>query len=407
MEQHDSKTEGVWGPRPQRGAGAEPLPAGGEPELAEIIATGAPIEIRAGGTKRPWGRPATGTILDISALRGILDYDPAELVLTARAATPLAEIESALAQAQQTLAFEPPDWRALLGTEGEPTLGGTIAVNASGPRRIRAGAARDHLLGFRAIDGTGQIWKAGGRVVKNVTGYDMSKLMAGAFGTLSLLTELSVRVLPRPETETTLLFEGETAAGATAAMTAALNTPHEISAAAWLPADIAARTKLAAATSLRLLRLEGPAQSVAYRAGALGGTQLDAATSQAIWRDIASVAPLLPPAGRCIWRLCTAPALAPALRDRVQATFEGAETFLDWGGGLLWASLPKQDAATALHALLHAFGGHATLIAASQQYRAGAVFQPRSAAQAALEARIKRGFDPGLVLNRFRMSEAW
>src|SRR3954452_20259733 len=177
--------------------------------VAAALAAEEPIEIVGGGSKRALGRPLqTPHLLDLSRLAGIRDYAPSELVLTAGAATPLAEIERALAECGQMLAFEPPDWRALLGSDSESTLGGVLACNLSGPRRIKAGAARDHFLGFRGVSGRGEACKAGGQVVKNVTGYDLCKLMAGSFGTLAALEEVTVKVLPQPETLSTVMLWG-------------------------------------------------------------------------------------------------------------------------------------------------------------------------------------------------------
>ncbi|HVB16133.1 MAG TPA: FAD-binding protein, partial [Stellaceae bacterium] len=177
--------------------------------VAQALAAEEAVEIVGGGSKRGLGRPLqTPHLLDLSRLAGIRDYAPNELVLTAGAATPLAEIERALADAGQMLAFEPPDWRLLLRGDGQPTLGGVLACNLAGPRRIKGGAARDHFLGFRAVSGRGEIFKAGGKVVKNVTGYDLPKLMAGSYGTLAALEEVTVKVLPRPEAVATALFTG-------------------------------------------------------------------------------------------------------------------------------------------------------------------------------------------------------
>src|SRR5438067_13669053 len=210
--------------------------------VAGALAAEEPVEIIGGGSKRGLGRPLqTPHVLDLSRLSGIRDYAPSELVLTAGASTPLAEIERALDEAGQMLAFEPPDWRWLLGTaEMKPTLGGVLACNLSGPRRIKAGAARDHFLGFRAVSGRGEIFKAGGKVVKDVTGYDLCKLMAGSYGTLAALEEVTVKVLPRPETEATVLFAGIEPEPAVRLMSAALGTPNEVSGAAYLPAGLPA-----------------------------------------------------------------------------------------------------------------------------------------------------------------------
>src|SRR6266853_6399002 len=201
--------------------------------VAEALAAEEPLEIVGGGSKRALGRPVQAAhTLDLSLLSGIRDYAPSELVLTAGAATPLAEIERALDGSGQMLAFEPPDWRGLLGVPDEdsagPTLGGVIACNLSGPRRIKSGGPRDHFLGFRAVSGRGEIFKAGGKVVKNVTGYDLSKLMAGSYGTLAALEEVSVKVLPCPETVATVLFAGIAPDAATLLMAAALGSPHEV-----------------------------------------------------------------------------------------------------------------------------------------------------------------------------------
>jgi len=358
--------------------------------------------------------------LDVSQLSGIIDYDPAELVLTARAATPMATIAAALERERQMFAFEPPDWRALLGGEGEPTLGGVIACNLGGPRRVRAGAARDHFLGFSAINGWGDAWKAGGRVVKNVTGYDMGKLQAGAYGTLSVLTEVSMRVAPRPETQACVLLANLADADAAGAMLRALNTPHEVAAAAHLPAELARRSSVeavrAAGGALTVLRLEGHAPSVAFRADALAADlaaagRLDAQQTQALWHEIAGVAPLLPPAGRVIWRVCPTPAGAGNVIAGVRAHLASAETLIDWGGGLVWLSLDAGEAgpdggAAAVRAQVARVGGHAALVAAPAPLRACVpVFEPEPPALAALTQRVKESFDPRGIFNPGRMHE--
>src|SRR5580700_7891384 len=212
-------------------------------ELREAIATALaaeePVELVAGGTKRGLGRPLqTPHLLELTRLSGIRDYAPNELVLTAGAATPLTAIDRALAAAGQMLAFEPPDWRGVLGAvHGSQTLGGVLACNLSGPRRIKAGAARDHFLGFTAVSGSSEIFKAGGKVVKNVTGYDLPKLMAGSYGTLAALEEVTIKVLPRPEDSCTLLVCGTAPDNSVQLMSAALGSPHEVSGAAYLPPE--------------------------------------------------------------------------------------------------------------------------------------------------------------------------
>lgn len=374
------------------------------------------LEIRAGGSKQALGRPARAdAVLDISRLAGVVDYEPAELVLTARPATPLREIEAMLADRGQMLSFEPPDWRGLLGAGGEPSLGGALACNLSGPRRLRAGAARDFFLGFSAISGRGESFKAGGKVVKNVTGYDLCKLMTGSFGTLSLLTEVTIKVMPRPETACALLLPGLADDAGVALMAKALNTPFEVSSAAHLPAAAAQRLGFAD-SGLTMLRLEGPAPSIAFRAEALerlfgAGARLGAAETEALWRKIGEVAPLLPPQGRVIWRLCPTPAAAPVLVAAIHARAPSADHFYDWAGGLVWLSLDAAEAgpdagAALVRGALRPLGGHATLVVAPAETRATTpVFEPEPAALAALSQKIKQGFDPCGVFNPGRMRE--
>src|ERR1700722_18726133 len=277
-------------------------------QLREIVASAAaeaqPIEIVGGGSKRALGRPIqVAHTLDLSALAGIVDYEAAELVLTARAATPLAEIEAALAAKGQMLAFEPPDWGRLLGTSAGQTIGGVPSCNLAGPRRFKAGAARDHFLGFAGVNGRGEAFKAGGKVVKNVTGYDLCKLIAGAHGTLAVLSEVTIKVLPRPEKTRTVLIHGLDDAKAVAAMTAALNSPHEVSGAAHLPSGLARRSAVAyvaeAGGAVTTLRVEGPGPSVVHRCEALRREltqygpceELHSENSARFWREMCDVEP--------------------------------------------------------------------------------------------------------------------
>lgn len=381
--------------------------------VAAALAAGEPVEIVGGGSKRALGRPLqTPHLLDLSRLAGIRDYAPSELVLTAGAATPLAEIERALAERGQLLAFEPPDWRALLGTGGEPTLGGTLACNLSGPRRIKTGAARDHFLGFRGVSGRGESFKAGGKVVKNVTGYDLCKLLAGSYGTLAALEEVTVKVLPRPETVATVLFCGLAPGPAVRLMSAALGSPHEVSGAAYLPAGTAGLKEGCVA-----LRVEGPAPSVTARRDGLiaehrgaGATEvLSDAESAALWRAVGEVAPLLEPGERAVWRISVAPVRGAELAETLARAL-GAGFLLDWGGGLVWAAVPETDNAgadTIRRAIRGADGrgtGHATLVKASAALRrAVAVFEPQPAALAGLSRRVREAFDPAHILNPGRM----
>nr|WP_321985232.1 glycolate oxidase subunit GlcE [uncultured Lichenicoccus sp.] len=394
-------------------------------EVEQVVAWAAAeqqsLEIVGGGSKRALGRPSLADhTLDLAALCGIVDYDPPELVLTARAATTMAEIEAQLVAHRQMLAFEPPDWGGLLPSDAEPTLGGVIACNLSGPRRVRAGAARDHFLGFSAVNGWGDSWKAGGRVVKNVTGYDMCKLQAGAFGTLSVMTEISLRVLPKPETSSSLLLPGLADEAAIRSLAAALNSQHEVSAAAHLPASVAARSRVdevaGAAGAVTVVRLEGPRPSVAYREAALDSLlgrawHLGAAGSEALWAEIASVQPLLGEADTIIWRVCPIPSAAPALLQRVRDRLASTEAFYDWGGGLLWLSMDAVEAGadcgtTLVRAAVAEAGGHATLIRAPEAARERvAVFEPTAGALDTLMHRVKASFDPQRILNPGRMHQ--
>ena len=396
-------------------------------DTAEIVAwaaaEGGALEIVAGGTKRALGRPTkTEHVLDLSRLAGIISYEPAELVLTSRPGVPLGTIVAALAAKGQMLAFEPPDWRALLGASGEQTLGGVIACNLAGSRRVRAGSARDFILGFSAVNGFGEAWKAGGKVVKNVTGYDMAKLQAGAYGTLSALTEVTVKVTPKPETACTLLLNGLADDVAISAMAQALNSPFEVSGAAHLPAAAARRSSVGAVSggtaAATLLRLEGPRPSVAYRADALEasigrGARLDNTETELFWMEVSAVKPLLAPAARVVWRLCPTPSFAASVAQACLAALPSAEVLFDWGGGLVWLSLDQSDAgpdggAACVRGAMRSAGGHATLIAAPEAVRASTpVFEPLDSAVAKLSARVKNSFDPRNVLNPGRMHEDW
>ena len=357
--------------------------------------------------------------LDLSALAGITLYEPAELVLTARAATTLTDIEVALAANNQMLAFEPPDVGPLLGAApGAGTLGGAIACNLAGPRRPKAGAARDHVLGVRAVTGRGEIVKAGGRVVKNVTGYDLAKLFTGSFGTLAALTEITVKVLPGGEKTRTVLAYGLDVALAVAAMTRALAGPDDVSAACWLPDAIAARIPVGRVcdpgVSVTALRIEGPEPSVLARTESLRAMLADFGpveelhwhNSRKFWAAVGNVAPFAHADG-AVWRLSLPPSAAVAATAAL-AAIGGAECYLDWGGGLAWLRVPERSDAShaSVRAAIAPCGGHATLIRAPEHLRAAVpVFQPPSPAVAALSARVKDAFDPALILNPGRMYE--
>ena len=390
------------------------------------IVEGRSLELTGGGSKRAVGRPSEADMrLDLSALSGIVLYEPEELVLTARPGTPLAEIDAVLAQRRQYLAFEPADLACLLDGGGASglnvggTLGGAIACNLGGPRRIKTGAARDHVLGFHAVSGRGEPFKAGGRVVKNVTGFDLSKLIAGSFGTLAALTELTVRALPAPEETRTVVVLGLKDAGGVRAMTTALSGAFDVSGAAHLPAEIAAASSLralaSAVASATLLRLEGTGPSVSFRAAELARDlratgplmTLDTAESMSAWREVRDVAYFAAHPDRQIWRLSVPPASGAEVIERILDTLVG-HAFYDWGGGLLWLALASSDDAAEpiVRGAVQLAGGHATLIRAKAAVRGRVpVFQPQPPALAALTRRVKEGFDPGRVLNPGRMYE--
>ncbi|MGR7995244.1 glycolate oxidase subunit GlcE [Xanthobacter sp. ZOL 2024] len=381
-------------------------------------ANGRTLEIRGTGSLTALGRPVVAdTVLDLSALSGITLYEPEELVLSARCGTPRRDIEDMLAQSGQMLAFEPADLAPLFGGAARAgSLGGLVATNLAGPRRISAGAVRDHTLGLKAVSGRGELFKSGGRVVKNVTGYDLPRLFAGAFGTLGVATEITLKVLPRPETQETLRLEGLAPDAAAAAMSAALGSSCEVSGAAYAPARVAVRLPGGIATGTVMLRLEGVGPSVEARRDMLARvlapfgpcTVMDEAASSALWAAVRDVSPFVGCPERALWRLSTAPMAGPALAARLCATLD-AEAFCDWGGGLIWLALPgPRSEADTVRTALAASGGHATLLRATAEERARtAVFQPLDEPLAALTARVKSSFDPAGLLNRGRMHEVW
>ncbi len=372
-----------------------------EEAVAAAVREGAGLAVEGEGSKRGFGHAVEARRrLSTAALRGVSLYEPAELVLTAGAGTPLREIQGLLDQQGQQLAFEPADYgRILGGPAGRGTLGGAVAVNASGPRRIKAGAARDHLLGFRAVSGRGEPFKSGGRVMKNVTGYDLSKLMAGSHGTLGVMSEMTVKVLPKPETEETVVFHGLDDAAAVALMTAASGLTAEVSGFAHLP-EAGGRTGL---------RLEGPAVSVAARREALlahfGGEAavLNEHASRAFWEAVRDVRPLAG-RGEQLWRLSVAPAAGAETVARLAARgLPIAGRLYDWAGGLIWLAL---EAGRHAGAVREGLVGHATCVAAPAAARAAEpVFHPQPPALAALSRRVKASFDPAGVLNPGRMGE--
>ncbi|NGO53129.1 FAD-binding protein [Allomesorhizobium camelthorni] len=374
------------------------------------------LEIVGHGSKRGIGRPLqTEHTLDLSKLSGVTLYEPAELVLSAKAGTSLADIEKLLAENGQQLAFEPMNYGPLLGGQpGRGTIGGVLAANLSGPRRLKAGAARDHILGVNAVSGRGEAFKSGGRVVKNVTGYDLSKLMAGSWGTLAVATDVIFKVLPAAETETTLAIRGLLDEEATAAMALAVGSSAEISSAAHLPEGIADRVSGGAigGEAATLLRIEGFGPSVAYRAAAVkdilkAAGPIDEITgdaSKALWRDVRDCIPFADGTQRPVWRVSMAPSEAHKMTLALRMETP-AEAFYDWQGSLVWLRMQADPEAELLRALVKKFGGgHATLVRASPSHRASLpVFEPQPSALAALSARLKSEFDPKGLLNPGRM----
>lgn len=347
----------------------------GEAELAEAVrGARGPLRIVGGGT-RGIG-VCLGEVLETGGLSGISLYEPGALTFVAGAGTPLAEVEAALAAEGQRLPFEVPDMRGLLGRAGVSTIGGVVAANASGPRRVQAGACRDYLLGVRFVDGRGEVIKNGGRVMKNVTGYDLVKLLAGSHGTLGVLSEVALKVLPVPEATATLVLRGLSDPQAVAAMAAALGSPFEVTGAAHWPGVGT------------MLRIEGFAASVAYRAERLAGVLARFGAvemGEDRWTEVRDVAPFQGRTGD-VWRLAVKATDAPGIVARL-----GAEAVLyDWGGGLVWALMPEGVDVRAV-----GFVGHATRVRGAG---AGA-FSPEAPGVAAIAAGLRARFDPRGILN--------
>jgi len=376
-----------------------------------------PLEILGAGSKKNLGRPVQAAhVLDLSDLSGVDVYEPAELVLTLKAGTPIAEVEQLVADNNQELSFEPLDYGPLLGNEpGAGTIGGALAANLAGPRRIKAGAARDHILGMEAVSGRGEIFNSGGRVVKNVTGYDLPRALCGSWGTLAVASTVTLKVNPRPETSVTLLINGLEDGAAISALCTAMGSSAEVSAAAHLPEGIAQRLGIEGLDmpqSATVMRLEGFGPSVDYRFEALrklladygGVTRIENNKSLEIWKAIRDCQPFAG-AKTPVWRLSVAPgsgaAVVEALRNRLSV-----EAFYDWSGGLVWLhSLDGEVHDVPIReAVAENGGGHATLIRADGSTRLSVpVFQPQPAPLAALAGRLKSQFDPNGILNPGRM----
>jgi len=377
----------------------------------------AALEIVGHGSKRGVGAPVSSEhVLDTTKLSGVTLYEPGELVLSARAGTPIAKIERLLHDNGQQFAFEPPDYGALLGRKSKlrGTAGGMLAANLSGSRRLKAGAARDHILGVHAVSGRGEVFKSGGRVVKNVTGYDMSKLMAGSWGTLAVLTDVTFKVLPAAETETTLALRGLLDDAASSAMALAMGSSQEVSGAAHLPQNVASRVAGGAlgSAAATLLRVEGFGPSVAYRIGRLkqlygaGNAieEISGEVSRRLWRDVSDCMPFADGTENPVWRVSLAPTQAHrmvmALRMQIPV-----DAFYDWQGGLAWLRFEVASDHELLRKTIRDHGGgHATLMRASAAERAAVpVFEPQAPLVAGLSGRLKAQFDPKNILNPGRM----
>ncbi|WP_338663348.1 FAD-binding protein [Pararoseomonas sp. SCSIO 73927] len=384
------------------------------PSTEEGVATAlrnaaAPLAVEGSGTTLGMLRPVQASrTLSTRNLTGITLYRPQEMVLSARAGTTLPEIEAALGEHNQILVPEPPDLRALLGTEGAPppTIGGLVAANLSGPRRITGFALRDTVLGIRFVNGAGEVLRSGGRVHKNVTGLDLCKLLAGSHGTLGVITEVTLKLGPAAPRTATLAVPVEDEAAGIAALSAGLTSPYGVTGAAMLPAGTAAA---GLSGPVALLRLEDLEASVNYRMarlqGALpGGRVLEGDESRALWRAIRDAAPLSPGEAEAVWRLSLRPSAAPAAVRALRGAI-GARLLLDWGGGLIWAVGPATEAAhEAVVGAARAAGGTFTLFRAPDPLRAAvAVIPPEPPALAAIAARVKAALDPTGRLNPGRM----
>ncbi|MBB5052972.1 glycolate oxidase FAD binding subunit [Afipia massiliensis] len=398
-----------------------------EQAVRDALAAEQPLEIVGHGSKRAIGLPmATNAVLDLSALNAVTSYEPNELIVTVQAGAPMADLLSLIDSKNQQFAFDPMDTSVLLGTPRDAgTVGGMIAAGLAGPRRIKAGGARDHLLGANAVSGFGDSFKTGGKVVKNVTGYDLCKLLAGSWGTLSVMTEVTLKVMPKAETERTLVLRGLDDVAANRAMTMALGSPYDVSGVAHLPASIfrAAGGALSglgeSRQSVTLIRLEGIGASVPHRAGsvsqalaAFGAAEMiEDDVSASVWASIRDVTPFAasgPLGAWPVWRIVCPPASGGAFGQAL-ARETGGDVIYDWGGGLIWAALPPaMDAhAALLRQRLKSVGGHATLLRATDQVRNTVdVFHTQEAGVAALGLRVKASFDPRNILNRGRMVRA-
>jgi glycolate oxidase FAD binding subunit len=394
-------------------------------EILEIIRMAkndkSSIEIMGAGSKRRWGRPDQASMpMDLSHLSGITLYEPEELVLSAAAGTSMQEIYHALESQNQQLAFEPPDFSPLYG--GKPnvgTLGGVIATNLSGPRRFQVGAARDYFLGFEAISGIGKQFKSGGRVMKNVTGFDLPKLLAGSFGTLAAMVSVTVKVLPSPEQIRTVMVFGLNNKVAIQALSEILKGPFEVNGAIHLPSDISIESSIpyvsSVSSSVTAVRLEGLIPSVDERCHKIRSLweeygeveELHDMNSSQFWSEIRDITVLLNNKADQIWRISVPSSEGPVVVSRIRSQIK-CKVFFDWGGGLVWLATDGEliQASEVIRGALGPLGGHATLIRGSQKIRIACdVFHPQSDVLHRLTKNLKANFDPDGILNPGRMYE--
>jgi len=369
-----------------------------EEGIAEAVhAAEGPLLVQGNGTKTGMLRPVqAAATLSTKNLTRITLYAPNELVMSAQAGTTLADIEAELANAGQQMIAEPPHFC------GEnQTIGGIVGTNLSGSRRVMGGAMRDHVLGVRAVNGSGEILHFGGRVLKNVTGLDVAKFLTGSFGTLAVMTEITFKVLPVTEATGTVVLSGLDAVRGVAALSAGLGSPFSVSGAAYLPAEQKA-----------LLRIEDFAVSVKYRTEKLaaqlkefGAAEiLDTTESKELWRDIRDCKKL--DAGEAVWRVSVPPSAGPGVLRAVEAL--GVTGFLDWGGGLVWLAGPADEAThAAVCAAARAGRGVWWLMRAPEPLRAVVdVVPPEAPALAAIRKRVAQSFDPRGIFNPGKLRAA-
>jgi len=390
-------------------------------EVCEVVRWAAseqhPLSVSGGGSRAAFGHEVnTSHGISLRELSGIREYDARELVLTAGAGTPLAEIHDALAKQGQLLPFEPPDPTVLFGSVGTGTLGGVFMGNQCGPRRLHAGAARDHILGVRAINGRGEVWKSGGKVIKNVTGYDLSKLLAGSWGTLSVVTELTCKVLPAPACVTTVGVIAHSVTAALALLTRIASGPYSPTGLAYVPETLnAAGTFRTDVRGRCLLRFEGTESGVNERVAVVSKALEPAvqsgvwtgAESAEIWRKLRDAAPVA--ACPVVLKLSLPPTAAPAVANALLAR-RLHDWYLDAGGAWYWIGVEPDIAVElvrALRELLRPVGGSVVIMRAPTVVKSSAgVLTPQLPAMAALTARLKQSFDPLALFNPGRLYPA-